>query len=189
MKSRGGVFVAALLCGMLGSGDAKPSDDGGLHHQDWYHASFGVLAEDLAEATATGKRLAVVWEQIGCAPCAQMHDINFRDPSVVDFIKRGFVVVQLDFRGSRQVTDFDGQTLSEKELARKHRVLTTPTIQFFPETAEAMKGKRGTDAEVARMPGLYKPDLFLELFRYVHERRYEIEDFVTYARARKKSAG
>ena len=39
------------------------------------------------------------------------------------------------------------------------------------------------------MPGLYKPDLFLELFRYVHERRYEIEDFVTYARARKKSAG
>lgn len=187
MTTRGGVFFAALLYAALGSGDAASSADDVLHHQDWYHASFGMLAEDLAEATAAGKRLAVVWEQVGCAPCAQMHEINFRDPKVVDFINRNFLVVQLDFRGSRQVTDFDGQALTEKELARKHRVNTTPFIQFFPENAEAIKGKRGTDAEVARMPGLYKPDLFLDLFRYVHERRYETEDFVTYTRSRKRS--
>jgi len=188
MTARIGIFFAALLCAALGSGDAEPSADGGLHRQDWYHASFGMLAEDLTEATAAGKRLAVVWEQIGCAPCAQMHEVNFRDPKVVDFISRNFLVVQLDFRGSRQVTDFDGQVLTEKELARKHRVNTTPVIQFFPENAEAMKGKRGTDAEVARMPGLYKPDHFLALFRYVHERRYHTEDFASYLRGRKKSA-
>ncbi|MCC7016801.1 MAG: thioredoxin family protein [Rhodospirillales bacterium] len=188
MTTRGGIFLAALAVAALGVVEPQPKALEGLHHQDWYHASFGILAEDLAEATAAGKRLAVVWEQIGCAPCAQMHEVNFRDPNIVEFIKANFFIVQLDFRGDRTVTDFDGQVMSEKELARKHRVNTTPVIQFFPETAEAIKGKRGTDAEVARMPGLYKPDMFLALFRYVHERRYQTEDFASYLRARKKSA-
>jgi thioredoxin-related protein len=186
---RSGILLAALLAlATLGIIGPQPKAQEGLHHQDWFHASFGVLAEDLAEATAAGKRLAVVWEQIGCAACAQMHEVNFQDRSLVEFINRNFLVVQLDFRGARMVTDFDGQVLPEKELARKHRINTTPVIQFFPETAEAMKGKRGTDAEVARMPGLYKPDMFLALFRYVHERRYRTEDFASYLRARKKSA-
>lgn len=189
MTRRGGSLLAAFLAfAALGAAGPQPKALEGLHQQDWYHASFGILAEDLAEAAAMGKRLAVVWEQIGCAPCAQMHEVNFRDPNVVEFIKTNFLVVQLDFRGDRPVTDFDGQVMTEKELARKHRVNTTPVIQFFPETAEAMKGKRGTDAEVARMPGLYKAGMFLALFRYVHEQRYQHEDFASYLRARKKSA-
>ena len=35
--------------------------------------------------------------------------------------------------GAREVTDFDGQVLPEKELARKYGVPGTPTIQFLPD--------------------------------------------------------
>lgn len=188
MTRRDGIFLAVFMFAALGFVGTQTKAQSGLHYQDWYHASFGTLADDLTDATAAGKRLAVVWEQIGCAPCAQMHEVNFQDPKIVEFIKKNFLVVQFDFRGDRVVTDFDGQVMTEKELAQKHRVTTTPVIQFFPESAETLKGKRGTDAEVARMPGLFKPDIFLALFQYVHERRYEKEDFTSYLRARKKSA-
>jgi thioredoxin-related protein len=189
MTRRVAAFLAALLITGLGAAGARAQALDGLHHQDWFHASFGILAEDLADAAAAGKRLAVVWEQKGCAACARMHEVYFRDPNIVEFIKRNFLVVQLDYRGDRPVTDFDGQVLPEKELARKYAIATTPVIQFFPATADALQGKKGAEAEVARMPGLLKPDMFLALFQYVHGRHYEKEDFASYLRARKKSEG
>jgi thioredoxin-related protein len=186
MKRRIAVLLAACLIAGLGAADTRAGAESGLHQQDWFHASFGLLAEDLADAAAAGKRLAVVWEQKGCPACVQMHEVHLRDPAIVEFIKRNFVVVQLDYRGDRPVTDFDGQVLAEKELARKYAVATTPVVQFFPATLDAFKGKKGAAAEVARMPGLLKPDMFLALFQYVHGRHYEKEDFASYLRARKK---
>jgi thioredoxin-related protein len=156
----------------------------GLHHQDWFHPSFGVLIEDFAEARAAGKRLAIVWEQKGCIYCAEMHNVHFRDPDLVRYIRDNFLVVQLDFRGDRSVTDFDGEVMAEKALARKYRITTTPTVQFFPETLEAMKGKKGPDVEVARIPGLLKPVLFRAMFEYVHGRHYEKQDFPSFMRTR-----
>jgi thioredoxin-related protein len=156
----------------------------GLHHQDWYHPSFGVLAEDVAEARAVGKRLAIVWEQRGCVYCEEMHAVHFRDPDLVRYIRDHFLVVQLDYRGDRSITDFDGEVMAEKALARKYRIASTPTVQFFPETLEAMKGKKGPDVEVARIPGLLKPVLFRAMFEYVQGRHYEKQDFPSFMRAR-----
>lgn len=58
---------------------------------------------------------------------------NLRIPKIVSYIKRNFFVLQLNLRGSGKVTDFDGETLSEKDLTRKHKIFFTPTIQFFPD--------------------------------------------------------
>ncbi len=84
--------------------------------------------------------------------------------------------------GSREVTDFDGHVLSEKELARKYGVVGTPTIQFLPERAEAIESKRGRAIEIARMPGYFKPEHFIAMFEYVAERGYEREPFARYSR-------
>ena len=109
------------------------------------------LREDLQEATDAGKRFAIVWEQDGCPYCKEMHLTNFADPEVRDYVERNFVVLQLNIWGSREVTDFDGEVMSEKALARRNRVRFTPTIQFFP----ALGGGSGDEdvAEVTRMPG------------------------------------
>jgi hypothetical protein len=46
----------------------------GLYHQSWFQLSFLNLREDFAEAKATGKRFAVVFEQRGCPYCAKMNE-------------------------------------------------------------------------------------------------------------------
>jgi len=43
--------------------------DDGLHIQPWIRDTFKDLQEDLDEANAEGKRLAIMFEQRGCIYC------------------------------------------------------------------------------------------------------------------------
>ncbi len=145
----------------------------GIYHQPWFLESFLELGEDLVEAEAEGKRLVVLWEQRGCPYCAEMHKVNLRIPEVVDYIKANFQVVQLNLWGDREVTDLDGEVLSEKALARKWGVQFTPTLQFLPDMAGAGEGKSVRETEAWRLMGYWKPFHFLNSFVYVKTRAYE----------------
>jgi thioredoxin-related protein len=92
----------------------------GRYTQSWFLNSFLVLGEDLAETTARGKRFAIMWDQRGCPYCMELHKVNLADPAVNNFIRERFDILQLDMAGSREVTDFDGQVLAEKDMARKY---------------------------------------------------------------------
>ncbi len=175
----GAVLLAAPA---LAAGRVEPKlGDDGLYHQEWFLQSLLDLRDDLAEADAAGKRLAIVWEQKGCPYCEDLHAINLADPETADWIKQRFAVLQLNLWGDRIVTDFDGQELPEKELARKYRVTFTPTIQFFPKDLDAMAGRKGMEAEVARMPGYFRPFHFISMFEYVWDERYaKDQDFQRY---------
>lgn len=182
-----GMMAALLVVAVAGAASAaepriepKLGEDG-LYHQDWFLNSLLELKDDLAEATAAKKRLAIIWEQNGCPYCRDLHSVNLADPKVAGWIRERFEVLQLNLWGDREVVDFDGQALPEKELARKYRINFTPTIQFFPETAEEMTGKKGMDAEVARMPGYFRPFHFISMFEYVYDKRYANgQDFQRY---------
>lgn len=146
--------------------------DDGLHKQTWFQNTFLDLSEDLAEAHARGKRLVIIWEQRGCPYCKRTHELNFRIPRVANYVKENFFVLQLNLWGDREVTDFDGEVLAEKDLARKARVLFTPTFQFFPETPDDVNGRPVSEAEIHRMPGYFWPFHFYFQFRYVKEKGY-----------------
>lgn len=179
------VMVLSLAVGATAAAaeariEPKLGDDG-LYHQDWFLTSLLDLRDDLAEATAGKKRFAIIWEQNGCPYCRDLHVINLGDAKVANWIRERFAVLQLNLWGDREVVDFDGQALPEKELARKYRINFTPTIQFFPESVEEMAGRKGMDAEVARMPGYFRPFHFLSMFEYVYDRRYaKGQDFQRY---------
>ena len=145
----------------------------GLHVQPWFHESFLDLSEDLKEAEANGKRLVIFWEQRGCPYCKRTHEVNLRIPAITNYIKKNFFVVRLNMWGDREVTDFDGESMPEKELANKYAVLFTPTLQFFPESLEKVSGKNGKEAEVVRIPGYFKPFHFFFLFHYAYDKGYE----------------
>jgi len=78
------------------------------------------------------------------------------------------------------VTDFDGTILEERQLARRYHVLYTPTIQFFRDGLDQLKGRSGKELEAARMPGYLPPPAFLTMFRYVREKAYERLRFQEY---------
>lgn len=149
--------------------------DDGLYKQPWFQETFLDLSDDLLEATKSGRRLMIIWEQKGCPYCKQTHEVNFRIPRIAEYVKRNFFVLQLNMWGDREVTDFDGEITTEKQLARKWRVLFTPTFQFFPDSLAAVKGKSGDAVEVHRVPGYFKPFHFYFQFRYVKEKGYETE--------------
>ncbi len=63
--------------------------------------------------------------------------------------------------------------MAEKDLARKSRVLFTPTFQFFPASPEEVAGRPAGEAEIHRMPGYFWPFHFYFQFRYVKENGYQ----------------
>ena len=142
--------------------EPKVGDDG-MYTQEWFkHTSFLDLADDLQEAKDGGKHLAILFEQKGCPYCREMHRVNLADKEIRSYIQKHFDIVQLNMWGDREVTDFDSQTLIEKDFARKYRVMFTPTILFIDENGK----------EVVRMPGYFKPFHFKHLFMYAAEKGY-----------------
>lgn len=139
--------------------------------QDWFQETFLDLRDDLAEATAAGQRLCVMFDQRGCPYCEQMHRDHLADAAIEGFVRPRFRFVQLDLHGARQATDTDGTALEERALARRWRVTFTPTIIFLPEALPATAAP-GNRIEVARMHGLLPKPQFLGLFRYVAARGY-----------------
>jgi len=144
------------------------ANEDGLHVQPWFHESFLDLREDAEEAAADGKQLVILWEQKGCPYCRETHRVNLRQPGTVDYIKKNFMVVQMNLWGDKEVTDFDGEVTTEKKLARKYRVQFTPTMQFFPAKIPAKKIS-GRDAEIWRLMGYWKPFHFHHTFVYIKE--------------------
>jgi thioredoxin-related protein len=145
--------------------------DDGLHKTAWMRDTFKDLREDLAEANAEGKRLAIIFEQRGCIYCTQMHAEVFPDSEVDSFIRENYFVIQMNMFGDVEVTDFDGETLPEKEMARKWGLLFTPTLMFFPQ--EVPEGVTAPQAAVAVMPGAFKKGTTLAMLRWVVEKGYE----------------
>jgi thioredoxin-related protein len=150
---------------------AKLSEDG-LYHLDWFLESFLDLREDLAAASAQGKRFAILWGLRNCPACRRMHEVHLADPATERYIREHFAVLHLNILGAREVTDFDGARLGEKALAARYRIEGTPAIQFFPEQAEDLAAREPARREVARMARLPEPKEFLALFRYVQEKAY-----------------
>lgn len=176
--------LAMAVPGRSAIGDDLVYNDDGLIHQPWFLDSFLIMSEDLADAQADGKRLAVFWELKGCPYCKETHRVNLTQPNILDFVKSNFTVIQLNMIGSRIVTDFDGEELAESDLAKKWQVRFSPTIQFFTDDVASAEGKDGKANEVARIQGYFKPDHFLAMFEYVDEKAYEGQKFREFVSAR-----
>jgi len=165
----------------------KGDSEFGSYTQSWFLDSFLEFADDIEMAADNGKRFALIWELEGCPYCRETHLVNFAVPQVRDYVEANFEIVQMDVKGAREVVDFDGEAMTESALARKSHVRFTPTIQFFPETLDEMSGKSGKVAEVARMPGYFRPFHFLTMFEYVREKAYESGDYRSFLKAKTAS--
>ena len=157
--------------------DGPVLNEDGLHHQEWFLQSFMELADDAEEAKSNNKRFAILWELKGCPYCKETHLNNLSKPIIRDFIKKHFSILQLNILGSKIVTDFDGEELSEKQLARKYGVRFTPTVQFFSDDPKILSSKNSKKREVARAQGYLNPGHFHSFFKFVESRAYESMNF------------
>lgn len=159
-----GLALAAPLSLAQAAADVDPRMAAeGFHMQPWQKVTTLDLNKDLALAKAEGKILVLMWEQLGCVYCAEMHNVNFQIPRIADYIQKNFYVVQMNMWGERTFRDFDGEDMAEEELARRHRVNGTPTLEY----------RKSAGKEAFRMPGYADPPIFLGVFEYVATGEYE----------------
>lgn len=178
--------VAGMTCVTAGESPAMPPPVGaetpavaplkgedGIYHQNWFMQSFFDLREDFADAKKQGKRLAVIFEQRGCIYCTKMHTEVLAKRYINDYVRENFAVIQFDIWGSREVTDFDGSKMPEKKLAERWGVMFTPTVVFFKDSIDDLKGQWGQPLEVARMNLGIGAGTFYDMFAWVRTKTYE----------------
>jgi len=173
---------AAFAIMATGALAASLGDDG-LHKAPWMRDTFKDLRDDLAEADAEGKRLMVLIEQRGCIYCKKMHEEVFSVPQIADYIEANFFVVQINMFGDIEVTDFDGETLPEKDMVKKWGALFTPMILFMPQSADAAAD--ASQVAVATMPGAFGRYTTFNMLNWVVEEGYDGDESFQRYHARK----
>lgn len=128
---------------------------------DWFKTSFLDLREDLSEANAEKKRLIFYFYQDGCPYCAKLLSVNWSDPQIVKTTRKHFDVIAINLWGDREITDFKGNTMTEKQFAERNKVMYTPTLLMFDE-----KGK-----VALRINGYYPPKKFSAALDYVADHK------------------
>ena len=141
----------------------------------WFKHSFLDLRDDLREATEQRRHLMLFFHLNGCPYCKRMVEETFRDPPVVAAMKKGFDAVDLNVRGNREVTGFDGKATTERDYTTQVKVRGTPTILFFDAQGRT----------VLRLTGFQPPQTFLAALDYVAGGAYRTEpDFQRYLKSR-----
>jgi thioredoxin-related protein len=154
--------LAALVAPSVLADIRRPKlGEDGLYHLDWFLESFLDIPEDIAAASAAGKRLVVMWSLKGCPACKRMAENHLVDPQTVAYIRAHFEVLHLNILGSREVTGLGGRKHPEKAFADAEGVRSTPMLQFMPLKPDGR--------EVARLDRLPDVPTFQAFFRYVRE--------------------
>jgi len=173
-----GLLAAATLLGSIFTVSTIQANtvkgDDGLHKADWLTISFRDVTEDVAEATEQGKRHIILYEQKGCVYCDKMHETVLQDEEVIAYLKEHYVVVQYNLYGDEEVTDTDGEVLSEKAAAKKWGINFTPTWFFLPEELDGET--HVGDAASGNMYGAFGKGTFLDMLTWVYNKGYDTEE-------------
>ena len=127
---------------------------------DWFKESFLEFEDDVAEATAAGRRVMLYFHQDGCPYCARLVEENFTDPKLKAFIIENFDGITLNMWGDRPVVSVGGQEFTEKGFAAALQVQYTPTLVFLDENGKV----------ALRLNGYYPPQDFRAALDYVAQK-------------------
>ena len=153
--------------GKLGEGMVNP---GYQEKPDWFKASFLDIREDIAEASAEGKRVLLYFYQDGCPYCEKLLQDNWGQRHLTNKTRRAFDVIAINMWGDREVVTLDGKSMTEKNFAAKRKVMFTPTLLFLDE--------QGNDG--LRVNGYYAPAKFEAALDYIAERKEKKLSFRDY---------
>lgn len=139
---------------------------GGSMHEvpEWFKESFLDISEDVSEADANNKHFMIFMDLEGCPYCSKMLNENFiAQNKTSEFIKKYFDVINIDVKGSREISWDKDTTLTEKALAEKLEIQYSPTILFFNKNKEV----------VVRVNGYRNKDDFKYILEFVQGKYYE----------------
>lgn len=147
----------------------------------FFHQSLGDFGEELAIAREEGKSgLLLFFEMDECPFCARMKRDVLNRVQVQDYYRQHFRIIPVDIEGDIEITDFEGQSIAEKDFAFQiNRVRATPVFLFYDLDGEQVARYTGATSGV---------DEFLWLGEYVVQGVYKDMPFTKYKRLRRQQA-
>ncbi len=109
-----------------------------------------------------------------CGWCKRMDRDVYGDPAVQAVLEKNFVTAKLDAE-SAKTHSFQGQTASEREIARAYGITGYPTTVFLSEDGEP----------ITILPGYIPKETFLQVLEYIHTRRYETQSWEEFVKSGK----
>ena len=172
------ICCAAILLALLLSGPIHAEENsqgtfmGAMDttHPTWFKESFLDFEEDIAQATAEGKRLVLYFWQTGCPYCNALVEHNFTQRDITQTMREDFDLVAINMWGDREIVQVGGREFSEKTLAGALKVQYTPTLLFFDETRKI----------ILRLNGYYPPDDFRKALAYAGHQGQKRGTFADY---------
>lgn len=147
-----------------------------LKYPSWFSQSFLNLKDDLKEAKAQDKKgIIVYFGQKDCSYCKALLEINFsKQQDIVKYTRENFNVIAINIWGSREVTDIDGQVLTESKYAEKHKANFTPSLLFY------LHEDKQFPKESLRLNGYHPPYQFSAALNYLVNDYYQKESYKEY---------
>ncbi len=146
----------------------------------FFDSTFGDFTEELELAREEGKKaIFIFFEMDECPFCHRMKTTILNQPEVIAFYRENFKMFQMDIEGDVEITDFDGQVMTQKDFAfRKHRVRATPMMAFFDLTGKRIVRYTGPTSSLQE---------FMLLGEYVISGEYENSSFTRFKKEQRNA--
>jgi thioredoxin-related protein len=134
----------------------------------FFDESFNNMKDELASAKTDGKKgVLIMFEMEECPFCHRMKTTILNRSDIQDYFKKNFRIISVDIKGDAELTDFKGETTTQKDFALKEfRVRATPVFQVIGLDGEPVKN--------ARLTGATKDaDEFMLFGKYVVDKKNE----------------
>ena len=165
------IFIAIFFATTLNAKEGKVIGSSNHEVPSWFKDSFLDISEDIEEATEKNKHFMIFLDFEGCPYCSKMLKESFEeDNKTSQFIKNNFDVIELNVKGSRELTWVDGDVLTEKDLTEKLKIQYSPTLLIFNSNKEI----------VARVNGYRNSKDFQYILDFIQTKSYEKMDFTSY---------
>lgn len=143
--------------------------------EHFFSTSFGDFSEELELAREDEKiGVLIMFEMDDCPYCYRMRTTILNQGAVQDYYRKYFSIFHVDIEGDKEIVDFEGVEMIEKDFAFKvNRVRATPVFMFYD-----LEGNK-----IAKYTGpTNDADEFLLLGRYVVDKQYQKMSFTRFKR-------
>lgn len=149
---------------------------------EFFNDSFGDLQEELENARDGGKKgVLIMFEMDECPFCHRMKQTVLNRAEVQDYFHEHFQIISMDTEGDLEITDFQGNITTQKELSLKQfRVRATPVFQFVDLDGNPIRRGRFTGATK-------DAEEFMMFGEFLVDEHYNQTSFSKYKRSQKSS--
>jgi thioredoxin-related protein len=172
-------FITSLILCLLFFAGSHAFADTRNPEEYFFDSTFGDFTEELSNAKESGKKaIFIFFEMDECPFCHWMKTNVLNHVKVQDYFKEHFLIFSIDVEGDVEMTDFRGESMTQKEFALKeNRVRATPVLAFFDLTGKRVMRYTGKTRNVEE---------FLLMGKFVVDKEYQNTKFSRYKRAQKK---